>query len=291
MKRLIIFLVALITITVLFGGITALADSFITPEPSITISKDGSRVFAFNPFDDEDFPEMGIYRNTSPLELVYIIPFSGMVFESDFYFSSDMRHFVYMPTISQDTVLYFYRDGNFLQSYRIPNLVRNKSNVEFSVSMAFWYHHESLKFDTTGNTFSLTTKEDITYVFDVTTGNAIEGKIIETDDVWAPFNVSEQAPRVDSSFDDVLVSAIDLELDPPAYISEQSPIELQLDGQNAETITDAAVGIHVEDSYVTERAPLDPSVIIGIIIMTVCIVGLVVALVVYKRKKKVRKRA
>ena len=275
----IIFLITLLTLTALLGGTTAFADSFVEPEPAIVESKDGTHLFSFNPNANSDFPEMGVYRNTKPLELVYAIPFGSMTFLNDYYFSADMKYFVHFPTITQDTVILFYSDGELIESYRIPNLVRDKSVVQYSVSMAMWYDFSSRMLDTEKNTFTVTTNDGLTYIFDITTGKAVEGEVIITNEVWSPFNTMEEEPP--KTPHDTL-TAEHVEFDPADYITDHSPVDLPLDGQITTNITMAIE----EHPYVAEKAPLNTSVIIGIIITSVCIAGLVAALVIYMLKKR-----
>jgi len=271
------FLIALVVISAQTCGFIALADSFVMPEPSLIISEDGSRIFAFNPDKDESYPEMGVYLNKEPLELEYLISFGHLTFESDFFFSSDMRYFVYMPTISQDRVIYFYEGDTLLQSYRIPNLVYKRNTVTYSVSMAMWYRFESRNLDRINNTFTITTLEDITFVFDVTTGDAIEGVIIDTDVVWDPFNYTEHPPMTNKTVD-------------PEYLIQEhqfaeGPGTVILDSPTGEIVVDVYFG-DIAEPEIPAETQLDKALIIGIIIMALVVMGLVVVIIVYRYRKR-----
>jgi hypothetical protein len=226
MKRITIFFVALFTFTSLLSGITASADDFTMPRPFIRESEDGNRVLVFNPHADEAFPAMGVYKSTDPLELIYEINLGFMVFDGDFHFTDDMRNFVFVPQVSQNIAVEFYSDGILTHSYRIPNLVRDGRQVLYSISMAMWYDFESRIFDSLINTFKITTVDNLTYTFDVITGEVIEGEIIVTDEVWPPFNYMEEESPIVYPY---VLSAEDLDFDISAYITVQNPIDLPLD--------------------------------------------------------------
>ncbi|MCL2662546.1 MAG: hypothetical protein FWE83_04365 [Oscillospiraceae bacterium] len=270
MKRITIFLIALFVFTTLFGGITASADSFVMPEPFIRESEDGSRVFVFNPHADENFPAMGVYKNADPLELIYEISLGYMVFDRDFHFTDDMRSFVFVPQVSQDIGVEFYRDGILMHSYRIPNLVGDGRQVLYSVSMAFWYDYESRIFDSASNTFTITTVDNLTYLFDAITGEAIEGEIIITEEVWSPFNfMEEESPIVYP----IVLSSEDLEFDPAVYLANQSPINLPLDDG------------YVTDSFEADEPQPDMPLIIGIVVISAGAAAVAAGLIILKCKK------
>jgi len=281
-----VLFVMVVVFAMLFGGVTALADSFIAPEPAVVESEDGAYVFSFNPDNDGDFPEMGVYLDfAGRLELVYLIPFGYMTFLSDFYFSSDMRYMVHFPTITQDTVLFFYDNGELMESYRIPNLVGDKSVVSYSVSMASWYDFNSRMLDSDNNTFAVTTNDGLSYVFDITTGKVIEGDIIITDEVWSPFNIMEEEPP--KTPNDIF-TVDDFEFDLSDHITDSSPVDLPLDCQVVTNIITGTelVMLDAEQPDVIEDSPMDVALIIGIVVMVVCVAGLGVMLVLFVWKKK-----
>jgi hypothetical protein len=286
MKRISIFLVVLVACTVLFGGVTASADSFVMPEPFIRVSEDGSRVFVFNPHADVDFPSMGVYKNADPLELIHEINLGFMVFDSDFHFTDDMRSFVFFPQVSQDIAVEFYRDGILSHSYRIPNLVRDGRQVLYSVSMAMWYDFESRIFDSTRNTFTITTVDNLTYTFNVITGEVIEGEIIVTDEVWSPFNYAEEESPIVYPY---VLSAEILEFNPSEYITDESPMNLPLD--DGYISNQFIVDLPLDDEYISESIVSDKSqpdipLVIGIIAIGAGAIGIITALIILKCEKK-----
>jgi len=99
-----------------------------------------------------------------------------MVFPFDFIFSEDFRYFVLIPEASQNIAFEFYDNGVLLRSYRINKLVRNMDRVLYSVSTASWRSWSGKNFDSTNNTLTITTVDNLTYVFDITTGwNIVKG--------------------------------------------------------------------------------------------------------------------
>ena len=68
----------------------------------------------------------------------------------------------------------FFAGGALIRSYAIEDLVGNMDMVPMSVSMARWKDWESVEFSSANNTLVLTTIDDLTYTFDITTGEIIE---------------------------------------------------------------------------------------------------------------------
>jgi len=163
-------------IIVVFGGVAAYADDFVIDSFTIE-SEDGRRVFIYtSPFDQEYDTSLlatGVYYVTSSLVLIYLLEDIGLAFESDFVFSADLRHLAFIPTVSQDTAIEFYDSGNLLKSYRISDLISNMDAVSFSITMAFWEERAGRNFDSANNMLTLTTADNLTYVFDITTGEVI----------------------------------------------------------------------------------------------------------------------
>ena len=192
---------------------TARADEGPPPQPFSVVSEDGTKVFYVTPhievllewmewvergyydwIDTDgwsvDLPETGLYYNTYPRELIYSVwnpernPQRG-----DFIFSNDLRHFVWIPERnlwllgasgwdgSDSIALIFYADGLVQRTYRIADLVRNLDRVELSIGSAFWVNRRTIDFNSETNLLTLTTVDNLTYVFDITTGAITEGPI------------------------------------------------------------------------------------------------------------------
>ena len=170
-----VFLVAIM----MFGSVTVFADDFVI-DPFRIVSEDGSRVFIYTPYPhfhqerDSILPATGLYYNTEPLELIYLLEDIGWAFESDFVFSSDFRYLAFFGRMSFDVALEFYEDGILIKRYMIDDLVKNMNEVSISTSRAWWEERAGRSFDIVNNTLIITTYDNLTYVFDITTGEIIE---------------------------------------------------------------------------------------------------------------------
>ena len=175
-KRIVVISLLLVAIMAL-GGITTYADSFMPPEPFEIWSQDGTMVFRWCPRNEEDgsfdrVAQAGVYRNDVLIYSVENLPTLGS-HANEFLFSSDFRHFAYIPQVGQVMALGFFRDGVLLRAYRIDELVRDMNVVTYSVTMAMWENWQGRDFDLANNTLTIVTRDDITYVFDITTGEII----------------------------------------------------------------------------------------------------------------------
>ena len=160
----------LLAAIVIFGGATVYGDSFIAPEPFEIWSEDGTTVFRWNP--GGMIAQAGVYRNGTLVYSVENLPAMGES-ASNFFFSADLRHFAFRPTTGQVVALGFFEDGVLLRSYRIDELVRDMNVVGYTVTTASWEDWSGRSFDVTNNTLTIVTRDDITYVFDITTGEII----------------------------------------------------------------------------------------------------------------------
>jgi len=174
-SKLIIAMILAVIITP--GGVTTYADSFMPPEPFEIWSDDGTTVFRWNPGTEDNWAfggtaQAGVYQND---ELIYSVDNLPIIGESahSFLFSTDFRYLVYRPSVSQIVALGFFDNGVLLRSYRIDELVRDMNVVTYSVSTAAWESRQGRDFDAANNTFTIVTRDNITYVFDITTGEII----------------------------------------------------------------------------------------------------------------------
>ena len=260
MKRILIPL--LITLIMLSCSITAYADDFPIPNPEVRGSDDGSRVFVFNPYKDDAFPAMGVYSNTEPMELIYPVNINQMVFMINFYFSSDMQYLVFLPEVNKSMAVEFYDNGDLIQTYWIGNLVKDMDQVSYSVSMAFWENRSKRVFDSSANTLSITTVDNLTYVFDITTGKVISGEIIES-----PGNTLDE---------NILIQ-------PAIPFVDEGPGTLILEGPYGEVSVEVIFG-NIDETDEHSGLQYDNALIIGISVFALCIIGLITSLVYIKRK-------
>ena len=173
----------LLTFVMMFGVVTAFADTFVPPKPFEIWSEDGTKVFRWNPGPDDNWSrgvaQAGVYQND---ELVYSVENLPIIGESasNFIFSDDLRYMVFRPTVSQTIAFGFFENGVLLRVYRIDELVRNMNVVTYSVTTASWENWNERNFDASNNTLTIVTRDDITYVFDITTGEIIYDTVGDT---------------------------------------------------------------------------------------------------------------
>jgi len=68
---------------------------------------------------------------------------------------------------------------DYEKKYCFYNVVMFYTLLEYTASHVFWEKNEKRKFEAANNILSVTTKDDIIYKFDFTTGNIIDKEIIE----------------------------------------------------------------------------------------------------------------
>jgi len=164
---------------VLFSGCVAdaNADDWPAPGPFEVVSNDGNMVFRFDPLEPigDNEASAGVYRNSEPEELVYTVHgLRTWAYSSDFYFSEDFRSFVFIPSPTEDIALQFFTDGELVKTYKINDLVKNRTKITRSTSSLWWIKRMNTINDEPNNTLTLTTVDDRTYVFDITNGSILE---------------------------------------------------------------------------------------------------------------------
>ena len=88
-----------------------------------------------------------------------------------FRLDSTGEHNAYHSTKS--IALAFYGNGVLLQKYTVADLVMDLSTVGRSVTMARWVEWPRYIFDAASNHLTVTTVDNISHIFDITTGNII----------------------------------------------------------------------------------------------------------------------
>ncbi|MCL2285440.1 MAG: hypothetical protein FWC32_03650 [Firmicutes bacterium] len=180
-----------VTLIVLFliVSIPVSADDWVPPGPFYVLSGCETMVFFVkqNAYSSDwaDFPPTGLYYNTEPLEPIYLVDKTSLLnsvplWEQDFVFSACMRYFVWIPqmnkmhtTVPNAIALAFYGNGVSLQKYTVADLVMDVNTVGRSVTMARWVKWPRYAFDADSNHLTVTTVDDITHIFDITTGDII----------------------------------------------------------------------------------------------------------------------
>jgi len=170
----------------LVNVITVYADDVAPPGPFYIVSEDGSRVFHVTPYWGcidmfAGYPKTGLYYNTTPPELIYLVEnLCYIMWEVDFFFSDDMRYFAWAPqtnmirtSVYNATAIAFFKDGKLLREYKVADLIRHIASVPQSTTMAMWVNLSSIRFNSADNQLTLTTVERMRYIFDITTGEII----------------------------------------------------------------------------------------------------------------------
>jgi hypothetical protein len=131
-----------------------------------------------DPFLREHYPQSGLYRNDGSYTLLWAADWdSGRVDVS-----SDGHHVVRWGYVAQrgdyffKTALEFYRDGKLLKRYMLDDLVANPFELPHTVSSYHW--DEDYGHDDATNTIWVQTYEGRRYVFDMTTGKLIKGRLL-----------------------------------------------------------------------------------------------------------------
>ena len=154
-------------------ALPALAEEPSSPMPFSIESEDGDYLFFFNPGNMfADYPASGLYYNTEPPQLIYMVEGNlYWAFESSFVFTRDLRYFALIAPMAYPVALEFYANGRLHRKYRLSDLV---GDVGLQNT---WLQAHS--FDADDNTLSIATADDLAYVFDITTGEMLEGAVVE----------------------------------------------------------------------------------------------------------------
>ncbi|MCL1912563.1 MAG: hypothetical protein FWG10_01440 [Eubacteriaceae bacterium] len=176
-----LFSVVICFTVILFGVIQVAADTFIEPVLFEILSDDGTMMFRWDPGSKENWSHMtaqaGVYRNGELVYAVDNLPILGES-ESNFFFSSDFKCFIHMPTANFEVALRYYSNGKLEKTYYINDLVKNTSNVAFSEDMAFWrdtyeFTNSAVEYFTQRNILRVMTIEGVVHWFDLLSGKIL----------------------------------------------------------------------------------------------------------------------
>jgi len=167
---------ALVVAILAFGSIAAYGIPIGQPESFEVWSRDGSAQFLWqlerDEFRQERTSRAGVYKNDVLIYSIENLP-TSWVAEGSFKFSSDMRHIVFVPVTDPVAAMGFFEDGVLIRSYRIDELVRDMSVVLFANPMVGWEWSHLRRFDVDSNRLTIVTRDDITYIFDITSGEIV----------------------------------------------------------------------------------------------------------------------
>jgi hypothetical protein len=202
---------SIVILSFLFADGIAMADDFAPPGPSQIDVDDGRKVFFITPpghESDEQLPT-GLYHNTEPPELIYLVisehggrrtsyiqehsvflSNDGMSFAHipiPFRFESFRSPITFMPSQGVDAVaIEFYANGVMIKQYTVSQLVERHSDLGHTVTMISWRDYGLIDFDADENTISVTTVDGINHIFDITTGESINNRIISDTSINIP---------------------------------------------------------------------------------------------------------
>ena len=221
MKRL--FSTMIVFTIILFSALLLIlpvnADDWWAPDPFYVISENESRIFFVTPDDacSEEHPHAtGLYYNTNPPELIYLVdvPDNLALWEQDFFFTSDLDYFAWVPVVNlggerfgidEPIAVVFYAHGNAQKVYGVSELVEDLDSLIFTVATTQWLNANAERgrfVSYTGDhQLTIETIEGVTYVFDLITGDIVErpGTIddVEIDESVENGDISESTLRLE----------------------------------------------------------------------------------------------
>jgi len=181
LTKIAIALTVLFVVVLAFDSITVYSITFGPPQfqPIEVRSQDGLAVFRWEADEARGVPvadrtgRIGVYNRYD--KLIYAIEDlpAFYVFEGNFAFSFDMRHIVFIPVTDQVVAMAFFKDGVLTRSYRIDELVRDMSTTLFVSTVIGWEFWHLRHFDSDSNRLTIVTRDDITYIFDISSGEIV----------------------------------------------------------------------------------------------------------------------
>lgn len=195
---------ALLCVAVFFaaGGLVVptFADS-LAPQSSYKIELENGEKFFYmrgselTEEDDEDFLDLdsGLYFSDT-LENIYTIEpvisyekaYPRYIYQTSLVISQDGMCFANLPwTANQGigcvsksgTAVEFYNNGSLIKQYDLSDLTKNKLKFKYSVSHVLWENRDKREFDASNNTLSVTTLNNKTVIFDLTSGSIVSKKL------------------------------------------------------------------------------------------------------------------
>ena len=171
---------ALCLLSLFLIGTTGYADS-IAPNREYTASSDNRR-FYITMVPSEPYEQKGsgqaFEAGKQPAAVVWEVDW----FARKVFLANDGSHLVRKgPWASKldlsDLAVAFYRNGSLLKEYAVVDLLNNPHTIMRTASHYFWLSQDRNKlfgFIEDNTTFTLTTIEEKTYLFDVETGEILQ---------------------------------------------------------------------------------------------------------------------
>lgn len=167
------FFVFFAIILFLLGQIFAAADTWVPPASFEIQSKDGSKVFRFEP-DSDNHSTAALYDSSDPPKEIYTVEnLRSWAYENNFFFSEDFMNFVFIPPADFEIALEFYTNGKLKKTYYIRDLVKDHSKISYSETSA-WWQKTGVKASRDNNTLTFTTVDDLTYKINLVNGDILK---------------------------------------------------------------------------------------------------------------------
>jgi hypothetical protein len=163
----------------------AWADSEAPPYPYVTVSEYGGYYFKMipdkqNQYDGDNGSGICFEVTTDQTDKILWTTTGWYAFVT--YLSYDGAYLIRMGNwprgqelSSEHLAVAFYKEGELLKSYSTKDLVKDPSSIERTVSHYSW-SAESPKLDSYEHRFTIVTKDNNEYVFDITNGSIISQK-------------------------------------------------------------------------------------------------------------------
>ncbi|MCL2202077.1 MAG: hypothetical protein FWB75_08940 [Oscillospiraceae bacterium] len=192
LKGMLVTVAMLVFVVVLSDGVVASAAERAPYPPFRVESQDGSRVFIYN--WRHRFPRAGVYYNTNPPQLIYSVAISiWSLPEDNFFISEDFNHIAIVHPDSS-TAVSFYSYGVLQASYLVSDLVRNSHSIitiQVGAGAAgfftIWEEYQRRSFNVDTGRLRITTRDGLTYIFDIYTASITAGPIPGIPPRYRPF--------------------------------------------------------------------------------------------------------
>lgn len=168
------FAFVFLTLLLLTSRISVSACDRVVPRYPIRIeSEDGSKVFYF---DSTGHSRTGVFYNTQPLEVIYLLEDMGRHTGSNqFFFSNDFQYLAIVRPSGPGRVLSFYRNGALIRHYTMGELMLDASRAFRVCNSTIWIGEGQFPaaFNHRRNRLTIKTGDNLTHRFDIRTGRII----------------------------------------------------------------------------------------------------------------------
>jgi len=187
-----LLLTCIIFCNVLIGINSVAADTPMPQSPYTVVFESDNKVFRMSPPWHNSTSQLrsGLYYDSTPPVNIYYV--NDYFYEKEIIFSDDGIYFVHLPWsgsasggIMRDArgniilesldgiAVEFYMNGVLLKRYQVGEIIKNAAKLAFSATHVSWEKIEYREFNAKANILAITTKDNLVYNFDVTTGNVL----------------------------------------------------------------------------------------------------------------------